>query len=37
MVSAVVEASGNWDSANLIVAGLAGIGLLCAALLRSRT
>ena len=37
MVSAIVEASGSWDSANLIVAGLAGIGLLCAGLLRSRT
>jgi MFS family permease len=36
MVSAVVEASGNWDSANLVVAGLAVTGLLCAGLLRSR-
>jgi MFS family permease len=37
MVSSVVEFSGNWDFANLVVVGMAGIGLTCALLLRKRT
>ncbi len=37
MVSSVVEFSGNWDFANLVVVGMAGIGLPCAMLLRKRT
>lgn len=37
MVSSVVEFSGNWDFANLVVIGMAGIGLTCALLLRKRT
>ncbi len=37
MVSSAVEFSGSWNSANLIVAVMAGIGLLCAWLLRGRT
>ncbi len=36
MVSSVVEYSGYWGAANLVVAGTAGIGLFCAWLLRSR-
>ncbi|MFZ9037427.1 MAG: CynX/NimT family MFS transporter [Gammaproteobacteria bacterium] len=37
MVSSVVEFSGDWDFANLVVVGMAGIGLTCALLLRKRT
>ena len=37
MVSSVVEFSGKWDFANLVVVGMAGIGLTCALLLRTRT
>jgi MFS family permease len=36
MVSSIVEFSGNWDSANLVVVGMAVIGLTCAWLLRRR-
>ena len=37
MVSSVVEKSGSWDTANLVVVSMAVIGLICAWLLRSRT
>ena len=37
MVSSVVEYSGRWDFANLVVIGMAIIGLICALLLRKRT
>lgn len=37
MVSSVVEYSSNWNAANLVVIAMAGIGLSCALLLRSRT
>ena len=37
MVSSIVEFSGSWDSANLVVVGMAAIGLASAVLLRSRT
>jgi MFS family permease len=36
MVSSMVELSGNWDSANLVVISMAMLGLTCAWLLRSR-
>ena len=36
MVSSVVEFSGDWNFANLVVVGMAGIGLTCALLLRKR-
>jgi len=37
MVSSIVEFSGSWNSANLVVVGMAAIGLVSAGLLRSRT
>ena len=37
MVSSVVEFSADWNSANLVVVAMAGIGLTCALLLRKRT
>ncbi len=37
MVSAVVEKTASWDSANLVVVSMAMIGLFCAWLLRGRT
>jgi hypothetical protein len=37
MVSSVVEYSSDWNAANLVVIAMAGIGLSCALLLRSRT
>jgi CP family cyanate transporter-like MFS transporter len=37
MVSSVVEFSADWNSANLVVVAMAGIGLICALLLRKRT
>ncbi len=37
MVSSIVEFTGSWNSANLIVVGMAAIGLVSAGLLRSRT
>ena len=37
MVSSAVEFSGSWNSANLLVASFAAIGLVSAWLLRSRT
>ncbi len=37
MVSSVVEFSADWNSANLVVVVMAGIGLTCALLLRKRT
>ncbi|MDH3538226.1 MAG: hypothetical protein OER87_20985, partial [Gammaproteobacteria bacterium] len=37
MVSSVVEFSGSWNTANAVVIGMAGIGLVCALLLRKRT
>ena len=37
MVGSVVEFSGSWNSANAVVIGMAGIGLVCALLLRKRT
>lgn len=37
MVSSVVENTGHWSSANLVVVSMAIIGLFCALLLRSRT
>ena len=36
IVSSMVEFSGNWDSANLVVISMAMLGLTCAWLLRSR-
>ena len=37
MVSSIVEYSASWNFANLVVIAMAGIGLACALLLRSRT
>jgi MFS family permease len=37
MVSSIVEFSADWNSANLVVVAMAGIGLTCALLLRKRT
>ena len=37
MVSSIVEYSGSWNSANIVVATLAIIGLMCAWMLRNRT
>jgi len=37
MVSSVVEYSGRWDFANVVVISMATIGLICALLLRKRT
>jgi len=37
MVSSMVEFSGSWNSANLLVISFAAIGLVSAWLLRSRT
>ena len=37
MVSSMVEFSGRWDSASLLVIGMAVIGMACARLLRRRT
>ncbi len=37
MVSSIVESSGQWSSANMVVIGMASIGLFCAWLLRGRT
>ena len=37
LVSSIVEFSGNWNFANTVVLGMAGIGLCCAWLLRKRT
>ena len=37
MVSSVVEFSADWNSANLVVVAMAGIGLTCALLMRKRT
>jgi cyanate permease len=37
MVSSIVEFSGSWNSANLVVVAMAAIGLAIAGLLRSRT
>ena len=36
MVTSVVETMGSWDFANLVVVGMALIGLSCALLLRGR-
>jgi hypothetical protein len=37
MVSSIVEYSADWNSANLIVVAMSGLGLCCALLLRKRT
>jgi len=37
MVSSIVEFSADWNSANLVVIAMAGMGLTCALLLRKRT
>ena len=37
MVSSIVEFSADWNSANLVVIAMAGMGLSCALLLRKRT
>ena len=37
MVSSIVEYSANWNSANLVVGAMSGIGLTCALLLRKRS